>query len=144
MGGVTVSVCHSVVLSVFPVRGFCREVTFWATQPFVIQRGMVIHHHKALCHPETLGCYLQGQGHSEGLMIKICFCYVFWTSDSFATKLSLMVYPYKPRCPVKIRVQTHGHSKHSKCQCLSGPYFLNHWTPLHNEQKALTFKTEVH
>ena len=42
-------------------------------------------------------CYLQGQGHSKGSCDEdMTFYYIFWTVDSFATKLGLMINFHKP------------------------------------------------
>ena len=58
---------------------------------------------KSVCHP----CYISSKYDR--------FYYILSTSDSFATKLSLMVNHGKPKCPVKILdccLQGQGHSKH--------------------------------
>ena len=74
------------------------------------------------------GC-LEGQGHSEGLYDQnMTFFYVFWTADSLATKLGLMIHHHKPECLVKeldYCIQGQGHNKGSKCQCLSRWYLPN-------------------
>ena len=47
------------------------------------------------------------------------FCFISWTADSFATKLGLIVYYYKPECFMEkwdCCVQGQGHSKISKCR----------------------------
>ena len=57
------------------------------------------------------------------------FFYVFWTADSLATKLGLMIHHHKPESPVKKKdycIQGQGHSEGSKCLCLSRWYLLNH------------------
>ena len=43
---------------------------------------------------KNIVCHLQGQGDNEGHMGKKpqTFSYVFWGSDSFATKLGLVVH----------------------------------------------------
>ena len=56
---------------------------------------------------------------------------IFWTADHFATKLGLIERYHKPECfmeKLDCCVQGQGHSKISKCQCLSRSYFLHHWT----------------
>ena len=46
------------------------------------------------------------------------FYYIFWTIDSLATKLDLMIHNHKPECLVKkldYCIQDQGHSERSKC-----------------------------
>ena len=54
--------------------------------------------------------------------------YSFWTADSLATRLGLMVDHHKPECFVKKMdycVQGQGLSEGSRCRCLSRWYLLN-------------------
>ena len=59
------------------------------------------------------------------------FYYIFWTVDSLATKLGLVLHDHKPKCFVKKErkkdhcIQGQGHSEGSKCQCLSRWYLLH-------------------
>ena len=46
---------------------------------------MVMQHHALEYHVEKDVCYLQSQGHSEGLFD------IYWTADSLATKPGLML-----------------------------------------------------
>ena len=58
------------------------------------------------------------------------FYCIFWIADAFTTKLGLIVHYHKPECfmeKLDCCVQGQGHSKISKCQCLSR-YLLEHWT----------------
>ena len=52
-GGFRPSICTALV--------FCPEDILYATK-----LGMMVHHPDAECHAKRLGCYLQGQAHSEG------------------------------------------------------------------------------
>ena len=68
--GITVLVCPSVHLSICTsvcVSGFCPDDISWTTQPFVTKLGMVMYYQVMKCYAEKLFCYLQGQGHSEGV-----------------------------------------------------------------------------
>ena len=54
------------------------------------------------CEKIWLLCCGQGQGHSEGWYDQnMTLSTIFWTIDSLATKLGLMIYHHKPECPVK-------------------------------------------
>ena len=46
------------------------EDTASAAELLIIIHGMVMHHHGPECHAKRLVCYLQGQGHSDGSIIK--------------------------------------------------------------------------
>ena len=70
---------------------------------------------------EKLFCYLQGQGHSEGLCNQnMAVSTVFELFDLFATKLDLMVHHYKLKCPQSCEeldccVKGQGHIEGLKC-----------------------------
>ena len=60
------------------------------------------------CH-KNRGCYLQGQGHSEGLYNEnitvstiLCKLMILKKEDFFAKKLSLVVEHCMSKCPVKV------------------------------------------
>ena len=77
----------------------------WTAQPLATKLGMVVLHHGMKCNVEGFCCYLQDQGHSEGLyIIKIWLLLVTTITcefnDSFTTKL--VVNHYKPECPVDV------------------------------------------
>ena len=78
-----------------------------------------------------MGCYLQGEGHSEGLHVQNMTIRLYLlTNDSFATERSLLVAPRKPQRPMKILDccgEGQGHSEHLKFLIifLSGRYLLN-------------------
>ena len=58
----------SICLSVYCVSWPCSEAILWTAQPFKTKLVIVIYYHEVECHAKKkLGCYLQGQGHSEGL-----------------------------------------------------------------------------
>lgn len=46
----------------------CPADNFQTARRFVTKLGMIVHHHEPECHAKGLGCYLQGQGHNEGLI----------------------------------------------------------------------------
>ena len=64
-------------------------------QPFVVQLGIVVHHHEPECHAGKKGFYLQGQGHSVGLYNQNMM--VSTISFIVATKLNLMVDHHEQR-----------------------------------------------
>ena len=57
------------------------------------------------------------------------FYYIFWSVDSLATKLGLIIHHHKPERPVEKKkdywVQGQGHSEGSKFKCLSSWYVVN-------------------
>ena len=79
---------------------------------------MVDRQREAECHAKGMGCYLQGEGHSEGLYVQNMTVRLYLlTNDSFATKRSLLVTHHKPQCPMKILDccgEGQGHSEHLK------------------------------
>ena len=59
------------------------------------------------------------------------FYHIFWTVDSWATRLSLMIHNLKPECPVKKIELLHSQSRsqrRAKCLCLSRWYLPHHPT----------------
>ena len=44
----------------------CPHDLFLTVKHFVINLGIVMHHHKPGCHAKRLVCYFHGQGHSKG------------------------------------------------------------------------------
>ena len=64
--GITLSTCPSICLS------FCLCPSLSRTgHPFLTKHGIVVYYYEAMFHAELLVHYLQCQGHSEGLYIKI-------------------------------------------------------------------------
>lgn len=66
--GVTMCVCLSACPSVC-MSGFVQKIS---SEPFSFivyfyKLSMLVHYRWPGCHAKTLGCYLRGQGHSEGL-----------------------------------------------------------------------------
>ena len=66
----------------------------WITELFVTKPSMVINHYKPECHVQKMGCYLQGQGHSNWVWVHtmkswlfLLYIYMFWTADFVATNL---------------------------------------------------------
>ena len=64
----------------------------WITEPFVTKSSMVIHHYKPECPVRKMGCYLQGQGHSNWVWVHSMknhdyFYYMFWIAEFLATNL---------------------------------------------------------
>ena len=75
------------------------------------------HHYESEWCAKRLICYFQGQGHCKSSWSKF-YCY-FWTTDTFATRLGLIICYHKPECFMEkfdCCVQGQGHSKISKCQ----------------------------
>ena len=53
---------------------------------------------------KTFFLWLSSRSRSQQVLIwskYYSFCYIFWTVDSLATKLGLMIHHHKPECPVK-------------------------------------------
>ena len=44
-------------------------ISYDSAEPFVTKPSMVIHHYKPECHVRKMGCYLQGQGHSNWVWV---------------------------------------------------------------------------
>ena len=97
----------------------CPENVFCAAEPFVTELDLSRYRHVLECHGKRLVCCLQGQVHSKGSykqIMSLCY-FFFWTTDSFANTLSLMVRHHKLECLVKrldCCVQGQGHSKDSQ------------------------------
>ena len=57
------------------------------TEPFVTKPSMVRHHYKPEHHMRKMGFYLQGQGHSNWILVHTIkydyFYYMFWAADFF-------------------------------------------------------------
>ena len=61
------------------------------------------------------------------MSVNVCLDDIFWTTEHFVTKLGVIMQHHKPMCSVKkldYCNQGQGHSKGSKCQCLSRWYLL--------------------
>ena len=112
----------------------CLDDIFWTREHFVTKLGMVMQHHDPECHAEKNNCLLSSLSRSQQRLMWSkydSFYYIFWTVDSLATKLGLMIHYHKPECLVKKMdncIQGQGHSEGSNCQCLSIWYLLKHWT----------------
>lgn len=76
--GITVFICLSVL-----VFGLCPEGIFWTAALFVTKLGMVVYHHESVsCRKIGL---LSFRSRSQLYNNEYdCFCYIFWTNDSFA------------------------------------------------------------
>ena len=83
----------------------CRDDVFWVTEHFVTKFSMVVQHHEPECHAEfLLLLWLSSRSRSQRGFIWSkydSFQFIFWTVDSLATKLGLMIHHHKPECPVK-------------------------------------------
>ena len=83
----------------------CLDDIFWVTEHFVTKFGMMVHHHEPECHVEfCVHVWLSSRSRSQRALIwpkYDSYYYIFWTVDSLATKLGLMMHHYKPECPVK-------------------------------------------
>ena len=49
----------------------------WIAKPFVTKPSMVIHHYKPEYHVQKLGCYVQGQGHSNWVWVHTMKSWLF-------------------------------------------------------------------
>ena len=83
-------------------------------EPFVTKPSMVIHHYKPESHVRKIGCYLQGQGHSNWILVHTMKSWLFllyvlncWF---FGDQLSLTVHVHKLECCIQ------GHSEGSELQ----------------------------
>ena len=83
---------------------------------------------------QNKNCLLSSRSWSQrGLILSKHYSdyYIFWTADSLATRRGLMISHHRPECLVEkldYCSQGQGHSKGSKCRCLSRWYFLNRRT----------------
>ena len=74
---------HHVHLSSVCVYSFVQKIPFELLNLLYLA-WFDVNHHGIECQVNKLGCYLQGQGHNEGLyIVKIYFEYSPWTNDSF-------------------------------------------------------------
>ena len=85
------------------VSRFCLGDISLTAQPFVTKQGMVVYYHELECHAEKFVCYLQGQGHSEGIYVIKMWLFLlhflnFWC---IASKLGLIVQHHKPECAME-------------------------------------------
>ena len=85
------------------VSRFCLCDISLTAQPFVTKQGMVVYYHELECHAEKFVCYLQGQGHSEGIYVIKMWLFLlhflnFWC---IASKLGLIVQHHKPECAME-------------------------------------------
>ena len=100
----------------------CLADVFWTSEPFVAKIGIVMHHHELECRAKRMVGYFQCKGYSKGSFdqnMTVSTIYIFWTGDSFATKLGLIVHYHKPDSfmeKLDCCVQGKGHSKILKCQ----------------------------
>ena len=78
LGGILESLCPCVQL--YP------DDIFWTAQPFITKLSMVVHHWLE-CHMKEMGCYRQGQGHSEGLYNQNM------TVSTISSKLMILLQP---------------------------------------------------
>ena len=101
----------------------CLDDISWTAQTFVNKLDVVVHHHEMKCLAERLICWLQGQGHSEGLHNQTTII------SAVSSKLLILLQPnfvwwhiiIKLECCVRkfgCSVKGQGHSKSSKCQWL--------------------------
>ena len=82
----------------------CLDDIFWITEHFVTKFGMVMQHHEPECHAEKKKKLLSSRSRSQwGVMWSKydSLYYIFWTVDSLATTLGLMIHHHKQECPVK-------------------------------------------
>ena len=95
----------------------------WIAELFVTKPGMLMHHYKPECHVRKMGCYLQGQGHSNWVWVHTMKSWLFllyvlncWR---FGDQLSFTVHVHKLECLVKrllCCIQGQGHSEGSELQ----------------------------
>ena len=100
-----------------------------------------MHHHELECHAKRLVCCFQGQGHSKGsydknMTVSTIFSELLILLQPNFFVVVLIVHYHKPEClmmkfgccVLDYGIQGQGHSKGSKCECLSRWYLLNHQT----------------
>ena len=95
----------------------------WIAEPFVTKPSMEIHHYKPECCVQKMGCYLQGQGHSNWVWVHTMKSWLFllyvlncWL---FGNQLSLTVHVRNLEYLVKRMlccIQGQGHSEGSELQ----------------------------
>ena len=104
----------------------CLDDIFWATEHFGTKCGMVMQHHESVSCGKNF-CLLPSRSRSQRGLIWSEYGSFFWTADSMATRVGLMIHYHKPECLVEkldYCIQGQSHSEGSKCQCLSTWYFL--------------------
>ena len=84
----------------------CPDDIFWITEHFVTKFGMAIQHHEPECQAEEekiVAIIFKVKITARAHMMKmwLSLYYSFWTVDSLATKLGLMIHHHKPECPVE-------------------------------------------
>ena len=71
----------------------------WIAEPFANKPSMMIHHYKPECHVRKMGCYLQGQGHSNWVWVHTMKSWLFLSHVLncwfFGDQLSLTVHVHK-------------------------------------------------
>ena len=108
----------------------CLDDIFWATEHFGSKCGMVMQHHESVSCGKNF-CLLPSRSRSQRGLIWSEYGSFFWTADSMATRVGLMIHYHKPECLVEkldYCIQGQGHSEGSKCRCLPRWYFLNRQT----------------
>ena len=81
----------------------CPDDIVWTAEHFVTKLGIVMKHHEPVCQVGN-NCLLSSRSRSQRGRIWSkydSFYYIFWTVDSLATKLGLMIHHHKPECLVK-------------------------------------------
>ena len=95
----------------------------WIAEPFVTKPSMVIHHYKPECQVRKMGCYIQGQGHSNWVWVhsKKSWLFLLYVLNCWflGDQLSLTVHVHKLECLVKRLlwcIHGQGHSEGSELQ----------------------------
>ena len=98
---------------------------FSITELFMTNLDKLWHDHELEWHVKRLVCCLHGLGHSEGAYGRITtFHYFFWTTDSLATTLGMLVHHQRQNVFWKDCIAVFK-GKGSEFQCLSWWCFLN-------------------
>ena len=58
----------------------CLSHNLKTTEANLMKLHRKIKHKEKVCSIQDLGCHPQGQGHCQGLKVKICFCNYFKTT----------------------------------------------------------------
>ena len=83
---------------------------------------MVVYYHEVVCHAENWFTIISDEFTTRAYITKnmtVSTFLLYFLNCQSATKLGLIVQHYKPEWPVQklgLCVQSHGHSKGSKCE----------------------------
>ena len=108
----------------------------WTAQPFVTKLGVATHHCMLLSTRSRSQWGLMRRAYKFIHSTYYCLYYIFWTNDSFATKLSVVVdiinWNVQWKYWVALFKVTVTPNVHNFSWCLFKWYFMNCWT-FHNQ-----------